>query len=122
SDLKLALDSVHGTGSLSIAAAGAKPNIKGQLDVDKLDLDPYLGGGAKPGAAAPPPPGAAQPVPENGWSTEPIDFSPLKAANVDFAVSAGAIHYKKFEIGKSALKVTIQNGKLTADLSQLALY
>ncbi|HLG87809.1 MAG TPA: AsmA family protein [Alphaproteobacteria bacterium] len=123
SDVKITLDSIHGTGSLSVAAAGAKPTIKGQLDIDKLDLDPYLGGGsAKPTGATPPAPGAAQPQPENGWSTEPIDFSPLKAANLDFALGAGAIHYKKLDIGKSALRIRIQDGKLGADLSQLALY
>ena len=123
SDVKITLDSIHGTGNLSVAAAGAKPTIKGQLDIDKLDLDPYAGGSAaKPPGATQPAPGAAPAQPENGWSTEPIDFSPLKAANLDFALSAGAIHYKKLDIGKSALRIRIQDGKLAADLSQLTLY
>jgi AsmA protein len=123
SDVKITLDSIHGTGSLSVAAAGTKPTIKGQLDIDKLDLDPYLASvGVKPAGATPPAPGAAQPQPENGWSTEPIDFTALKAANLDFGLGAGAIHYKKLDIGKSALRIRIQDGKLAADLSQLALY
>ena len=122
SDLRITLDSIHGTGNLSVAAAGSKPTLKGQLDIDKLDLDPYAGGDTKTATSAPPPPGVSQSQPENGWSTEPIDFSPLKAADVDFSISAGAIHYKKLDIGKSALRVQLQNGKLAADLSQLALY
>jgi AsmA protein len=122
-DVVLVLDSIKGKGELAVDTSSAKPSVKGRLDVDMLDLNPYAGPG-KQGAAAPPP-GAPQPAataPENGWSTQPIDFSALKAANVDFKIGAGGIRYDKIDIGKSAVAINLQNGRLAADLTELTLY
>ncbi len=111
----------------SIPAARA-PALSGQLQIDKLDLNPYLppetapgattpaAGAAAPGKTAAPAPAAA------GWSDAPIDLSALRAADADFALSAGAILYRKIVIGPSALALHLKGGKLTADLSQLSLY
>ncbi|MGH6949014.1 MAG: AsmA family protein, partial [Kiloniellales bacterium] len=59
---------------------------------------------------------------ESDWSDEPIDLAALKLADADLAFSAGAIKVRKIAIGKSVLTVKLNEGLLTADLSEMALY
>lgn len=129
-EASLTLDQINAKGEVLVDAGGARPAIKGKLDVDKLDANPYLppetsgkaasapassggaagGGGAGGGGAA------------SGWSDQPIDVSPLKTADVDFALSANSLLYRKIAVGKSALGLHLKDGRLEADLTELALY
>jgi AsmA protein len=142
SDAVIALDAIKATGALTIDSGGAKPNFSGRLDVDKLDVNPYLppeskggasaasttpssggasGGGASGGAGAG---GGAAPstAKSSGWSDAPLDLAPLKLANADFALSANSIAYRKIQIGRSVLGLHLKDGKFAAELSQMALY
>ncbi|KAF0223758.1 MAG: hypothetical protein FD176_1784 [Rhodospirillaceae bacterium] len=121
---KIAIDSIKASGDFNVDTGGARPALKGKLDVEALDLNPYLpadkpasGGGA---TSAPASGGGAKGT--SDWSDAPIDAAGLKAADVDFALSVGSILVNKIKIGKSALKVMLSNGRLTADLTELALY
>lgn len=126
----IALDAIKANGDVAIDTGGAKPAVKGRLDVDMLDLNPYLppegaapakGGGGTPdsgGKASP----QSQPQAKAGWSDDPIDASGLKAADVDFALSCAGIQIRKIKVGKSALKLVLKDGRLVADLTELALY
>src|SRR5229473_902835 len=122
SDASLALDNMKAKGEFALDSGGARPALKGRLDVDKLDANPYLppetqakaapsGGGAAGGEAA-----------KSGWSDEPLDLAPLKSADVDFALSAGGLQYRKIQVGKSVLALRLNNGRFEADLTELALY
>lgn len=122
SDVSLAVDAIKAQGNIAIDAGGAKPAVKGKLDIDMLDLNPYLGSPLRTAGTATAPPGPATAPAQAGWSTQPIDFSPLKEADIDFAIGTNGIRYEKIDIGKSALGIALQNGRLTADLTQLALY
>ena len=51
-----------------------------------------------------------------------IDLSALKLADVDFDLKVGGIVYRQFQIGASAVGIRIKDGRLTADLSRMALY
>jgi AsmA protein len=129
SNATLALDAIRGKGEFAVATGGKVPMITARLDLEKLDVNPYLGepqdsaamskdagaGGGTPSNAPSKP--AAQ-----GWSTDPIDVSPLRTVNADLSLSTGALIYQKIQIGKSALKVTLNGGKLVADLTEMALY
>ena len=129
----LALDQIKATGEVALDTAGARPSVKGKLAADKLDLNPYLppehkAGAAAPGAAAP---GGGTPgakgggspgASTTGWSDAPIDVAPLKTADVDFALSANSLIYRKIEVGKSALGLHLVNGRLEADLTEMQLY
>ena len=131
SEAKLELDNIKGTGELALDTGGVRPAVKGRLDVDKLDVNPYLppetpskpaagGGGASGGGGTgTAPAGAAK---SGDWSDQPIDVSALKAADADFQLSAGSILYRKLQIGKSALGLHLKDGRFEADLTQLALY
>jgi AsmA protein len=115
-DAQLSLDAIKGKGALALNTGGAKPELKGSLQLDALNVNPYLppekGGapasGAKPGSGA--------------WSDEPIDVSALKTANIDFQLSASAIQFRKIKIDKSAITLRLKDGHLTTDLTQLATY
>jgi AsmA protein len=137
----IALDAIKATGALTVDTGGAKPVLSGRLDVDKLDVNPYLaskakggtntasnsnsgggggsGGGAAAGSSAPASSASAKSA---GWSDAPIDLSPLKLANADFDLSANSILYRKIQVGRSALALHLKDGRFEADLSQIALY
>ncbi len=129
SDASISLDALKATGALTLDTAGARPALSGRLDLDKLDVNPYLP--SEQGAASPPSTNAAPaPAPgappsksaSSGWSDAPIDLSPLKVADVDFSLSANSILYRKIAIGKSALTLQLKNGRLEANLTEMALY
>jgi AsmA protein len=132
-EASLSLDQINAKGELALDTGGARPAVKGRLDVDKLDANPYLppqtpsksaaptggaGGGAAGGGAA----GGGAGASSAGWSDQPLDVSALKSADVDFALSANILLYRKIAIGKSALGLHLKDGRLEADLTELALY
>lgn len=144
SNAVIALDAIKATGVLNVDTSGAKPILSGRLDVDKLDVNPYLppegksggstassstsggagagsGGGSGSGSGSGAAP-AASSTKSSGWSDTPIDVSPLKLANADFDLSANSILYREIKIGKSALALHLKDGHFEADLSQIALY
>ncbi|MBL8671113.1 MAG: AsmA family protein, partial [Alphaproteobacteria bacterium] len=138
-DASLAIDAIKGTGAFAVDLSKGKPYANAKLDIEMLDVNPYLpkqqgkpaaapasGGAASSGTAggATPPGGAtagagAKP---SDWSDDPIDASGLRAADADLALTVGGIRYQEIKIGKSALDVALKAGRMTADLKELALY
>ncbi|HKW55519.1 MAG TPA: AsmA family protein [Stellaceae bacterium] len=123
SDASLGLDDMKAKGELALDSGGARPALKGKLDVDKLDANPYL----PPEKEAKPAPAAGKPgggpaAAKSDWSDDPIDLTPLKSADVDFALTAGGLQYRKIQVGKSALALKLVNGRFESDLTELALY
>ena len=120
SDVEMALDAIAAKGELLVDAGRARPYLKARLEVARLDLNPYLPpekpDGAPAEAGGPAPKAAA------GWSDDPIDLAALRGADADLALSVGSIAVRKIEVGKSVLTVELKNGRLTADLTELALY
>jgi AsmA protein len=133
-DAAISFDAIKATGALTLDTRNARPALSGRLDVDKLDVNPYLppeggqGKAAAPAPAAPSAPAASSPSTpssasgSSGWSDAPIDLSGLKAADADFDLSANSILYRKIEIGRSALGLHLKNGRFEADLTEMALY
>src|SRR5215469_16769577 len=126
SNAVIAFDAIKGNGGIEFDNGGAKPYVKGSLQLDDLNLNPYVGGAESPGATPAPaspaasggggaPAGTAQ-----GWSTAPIDTSPLKVANADFFLGANSIEYHNIKVGKSALILQLKDARLTADLNLLS--
>lgn len=120
----VAFDAIKGNGGIEFDNGGAKPYIKGSLQLDDLNLNPYLGATSGSGAT-PAPSGAAGGTSasgEQGWSTTPIDTSALKVADADFFLGANSVEYHNIKVGKSALIVHLKDARLAADLTQLTLY
>jgi AsmA protein len=126
-DAQLSFDAIKAKGEFAFDGGGAKPRLQGKLDVDKLDVNPYLppesaGAGAKPAGPAGGQPGSGGAAKSAGWSDAPIDLTPLRAVDTDFALGVGSMLARKIQIGQSALGLQLKDGRLTADLSKLALY
>lgn len=118
----ISLDAIKANGDFTVDTGSTRPSLKGKLDVEALDVNPYLPAEqpAKAGGHATASGGGA--AAKADWSDTPIDASGLKAADVDFALSVASITVRQIKIGKSALRVVLDNGRLNADLSQLDLY
>jgi len=123
-DALIALDDIAAKGDLTADIGGAKPYLKGRLDIDRIDANAYLPPPAEAPASAP----AASSTTTTGqaapadWSDAPIDLSGLKAANVDFALTVGEILVRKIKIGRSAVTTSLKDGLLVLDLSEINLY
>jgi len=119
---QLSMDAIKGKGALALNTGGAKPDITGSLELDALNVNPYLPPEKSGASPASTPAAGSKPASGGAWSDEPIDVSALKTANVDFQLSANAIQFRKIKIDKSSLTVRLKDGKLTTDLTQLATY
>ncbi|WP_420349213.1 AsmA family protein [Pelagibius sp.] len=125
-EAKLSIDEIAGDGLFSVDARGAKPVIKAELNVEQLNVNPYLppeapaGEGGDAGATAGASGGGTQDA--GDWSDEPIDVSALGLLDADLAFNAGGIQFREVKIGQSSLTVLLQDGKLTAELAEMQLY
>lgn len=119
---EIRFDAIEAVGSFQADTGGAVPHLTGELAVDRLDLNPYLGGEAATSAPTDRPAARAEPAADRGWSAEPIDMSGLNAANVDFDLTVGSMRVQEIEIGESMLRVRLNGGRLDAELTRLALY
>ncbi len=130
----IGLDAMKATGDLTADIRGQRPYLKGRLDVDKIDLNTYMppsqegqaasgvgasgGGTGDTGTAAP----SGEAAGPGEWSDEPLVLDGLKAANVDFTLTVGAIVVQEIKVGRSALVVALKDGLLNFDLTELNLY
>lgn len=115
-DVDLAVDQIKGKGALAIRTGGARPKIDGRLETGVLDLNPYMPPASRAQKA---PPAKGKP---GTWSTDPIDMSGLKAADVEMALGVEGIRVQEIKIGRSTLKVSLDGGVLNADLAEMQLY
>lgn len=114
SDLTLRLDQTTLTGDAGIALSGARPMITAHLNSTPLDLSPFMAGGngGKAGGGA-----SGQ-----GWSTEPLDLSALRAVDADVAIRAEAVDLGDIEIGRSDIAARLRNGKLDLKIDRVDAY
>ncbi|CAN0497395.1 unnamed protein product, partial [Discosporangium mesarthrocarpum] len=125
---KLSLDAIQASGDFRFDGSGRVPYINAGLGTGMLDLNPYLppedkagtgtGGSAAPAGTG----GAAQKPAAQGWSTDPIDLSGLRAVNADIALNVAGLMVRKIKVGKSAVNVALKGGRLTTKLTEMALY
>ncbi len=107
---ELSLDDLTGKGSFEAALTSTRPKLTGDLTIDRLDLTPYL----------PPPAPRGQGIAP--WSTATFNLDMLKAVDSHFTLALGALQAREIKIGKSVLKTALVNGRLQADLTEMALY
>ena len=125
---RLSLDAIQATGDFRFDGSGRVPYINAGLGTGMLDLNPYLPPEktAGSGAATPSAPagtgGNAAPPASQGWSTDPIDLSGLRAVNADIALNVAGLVIRKIKVGKSAVNVALKGGRLTTNLTEMALY
>lgn len=111
-DAQVGLDGMRAQGNVSVATGGARPRITASLGVNQIDLNRYLGGGG----------GGSSGGSGGGWSDAPIDFSGLKAVDAQLRLAASQILYQNVSTGNAVANITIENGRLDAQIEQLSLY
>lgn len=122
----ISIDNMNAKGDFEVDTGGRVPSIVAALELDKLDLNTYLPpesdkpAAATSGGSAPAP--AASGGGSSDWSDDPINFTPLNLVNADLSFVTGAIMVKKIKVGRSSLKILLKGGKLSLDLTEMALY
>ncbi len=115
-DLKnanLSLDQMKGTGTFGIDLTPAKPMMTGTLNVTPgMDLQPYM-----ESYSAQRPEGEIQP-----WSEEPINTEALKAIDANVVITTPFVRTGRLNLDDTTINTKLANGKLTADMPNLALY
>lgn len=87
------------TGELSVSLAGERPAIKANLNADTLDLSPFQ---------------KEEKVEKEDrmFSTEPLPFEGLKAADVDLSLHANTLITKSLTLNNVNLSLGLNNGNL----------
>jgi len=86
---ELVMDSINGRGDFAVDMTSAKPFVTGVMDLDGLDLAPYMAA-----YTAQNPTGEIQP-----WSTAPINTAPLRAVDGDFKLTTPNIKTDRLTMG-----------------------
>lgn len=115
-----------GTGTVIF---GARPSVSAGLSMKVLDVTPYLAaagapaaGSASGGRGSGDSGGTGGVAASSGWSTRPIAFDGLKTADANLNLKAEQIVANKIKIGATAMTVTLDGGKLQANLTDMSLY
>lgn len=121
---RILLDGTQGTGNGVVSLSG-KPRLEARLALEQLDLTPYASAGTSSGQGAVPIgsnlPGIEGAV-DAGWSNAPIDLSGLNSLNANLTISANEIVLDGIRTGNTSMVVAVEDGVLTADLTELQLY
>lgn len=118
-NVDIQFDQIKGKAKSRVRFASPRPSVEGSLELERLDLNPYLP--EKKPAGTPSPKAKSKPT-GPAWSDEPIDFAPLRSVDADLAFGVKAIIYEKIQIGESAVTLKLKNGKMNLDLARLNLY
>lgn len=95
------------TVALDLSTAGARPQIKAQINASALDLTSLTGSGG--GKSTPAPAGT-------GWSTTPIDASALGLINGSIALTAPSVALGTTTLGATNVLVAIDNSRAVTTL------
>ena len=107
-EANFSFDAIKAKGEIDADNSGAVPAIRGKLDADMLDLNPYLAPVKRSGGSV--------------WNEEVIDTAPLKWFDADLQLSGAGMRYRQLKIGKSVLGIQVKSGKANVDIQEMAFY
>jgi AsmA protein len=108
----LGLDNISTSGDFVLNMTGTKPLLTGQLDMNALDLRPYMAAWSEQK-----PDGVILP-----WSTTPINLGGLEAVDAEINFYAPEIIMDRLKLGATEGRVDLKNALLSTDLSKSQLY
>ncbi len=117
---KITFDDAVLQGDLKANFAGTIPAIEGKLTSDKVNLNHYMAKTDKQASMQLISSAHAANAP--GWDTKPIDFSGLKAANVNLALDVKEMLYQATTLSKIQLSIKLVNGALNLEIPHVELY
>jgi AsmA protein len=113
--INLMLDGAAITGDVKLDTSGDRPAIRGALQADRLDINPYIERPSSP--RTPHPPHANE-----EWSDKPITLGLLKKLDADVTLDTGKLTVRKLTIDKAHIAVSLADGQLKARLDPMTLY
>jgi AsmA protein len=111
-------DSLDARGTLELNWAGKRPRLTGQLTTGMIDHAAYMPASGSDRAKSAAPSGGG----DQGWSDKPIDLSALRTADINLKIETAGIKGNGFTIGAATLTVALDNGKLDANVPNVALF
>jgi AsmA protein len=115
-------DESHIKAKLGMTQFGS-PAYDFDIDIDKLNLDKYAPPKQKSAQGSnPAEPATPAPKPKEKEAEKPIDFSPLKALNLDGRVKIGELVANNVKASSVRVDVRAKGGKLEVDPMQANLY
>ena len=110
SNATLALDDMRATGSVGADLAGARPRVLADLDMQTLDLTPFLGAGADP---------ADKTANLNqDWNDDPLALEGLRAVDATLDIRASKVIVNQVTLEDALLKTRLDDGRLSAIFRQ----
>jgi AsmA protein len=112
---QLRFDSMSMNADLSFDSKPAVMKIKGQVTLDRLDLNPYLAPGADTDTVEAAKAKAANP-------DAPLSLGGLKAVDAELTMVVGQMVLPGFKLDHGVVEAELKGGVLKADLRNLSLY
>ena len=104
----------------SFDGSGDVPRFAADVVIELADLNAYLPP-EQEGEEASEAEAAIASDKAEGWSDEPIDFSPLQLANGEARITIGKVLYKELTIENGVISLTMLNGVVNAAIGKLAM-
>ncbi len=100
---------------MKLETGGERATVRGALQADRLDINPYIERPSSP---------RAPPRPRNNeeWSDKPITLGLLKKVDADVTLDTGKLTARKLAIDKAHIAVSLADGRLKARLDPMTLY
>jgi AsmA protein len=119
-DMKLGVDDIEATGSLSADIAGPRPKITAGLTTGDLVLDRYVAGGSSEAGAANGAAGTDKAA--GGWSDDPIDLSVLGLLDADVTLNATSVSLGDTKLGATELRLGLDDRRARIEVPKTTLY
>ncbi|MEO1305124.1 MAG: AsmA family protein [Pseudomonadota bacterium] len=104
------IDDTTATGSVGADLRGATPRVIANLDMQRLDLTPFLGSGSQQTDT--------EPSLNEDWDDTPLDLASLQAVNATVTVKASEVVLDQITLKDALLNTRLDDGRLSAVFRQ----
>ncbi|MEI9889140.1 MAG: AsmA family protein [Rhizomicrobium sp.] len=115
--IRAKLDGMAVQGALTADTRDKVPLVAATLDIDRLDLNTYLGPATKAAGK-----GAGRGPPSGGWSKTPVKLDLIKLLDGHLTLTVGRLDVLHLKAAKTTIAVALDGGRMTAHLAPMALY
>lgn len=125
----LAIDALRGRGDFTLESHQGRPYVSGVLEIEALDLNPYIVPPEQVAAGETPSVEAAEavviaaaPDARRPWPTQRIDLSVLKSLDANLELQTDSLRALRLQAGRAHLSVVMMDGFLAGTIHRLDLY
>ena len=104
------IDETTATGRVGADLRGTTPRLIADLDMEKLDLTPFLGSGSQQADT--------EPSLNEDWDDTPLDLAALKAVDATITVAASQVVMDQITLDDALLNTRLDGGRLSAIFRQ----